>query len=265
MGRITVATFNTHMGVGPDRRPYDLLEVVRELDTDVVVLQEMRCATGKGSVLAEAQRLGYETAVSPYRIAGSSRRPVPAGGPDSHPAHGHGVVVLSRLEMVDVSQRDLVPIPGDPARRTVVRVALRDTTGHIWRVHATHVSWLPHGSVSHLTQLRRVLGPPRPRDLVAGDLNMWGPIVTGLMRGWRRAVRGRTWPEPAPHSQIDHILVGATVGVEEAGVTPGGASDHRAVWARLRCLAGEAVAVPRQAAPSTPRLRLRPRTPGRLS
>ncbi len=72
--------------------------------------------------------------------------------------------------------------------------------------------------------------------MVAGDCNFWGPPVTALLRGWRRAVTGRTWPARAPHSQIDHVLVRpADVQVLDGAVLPDtGGSDHRPVRAVLR-------------------------------
>jgi endonuclease/exonuclease/phosphatase (EEP) superfamily protein YafD len=85
-----------------------------------------------------------------------------------------------------------------------------------------------------MARLRRQL----PRDdgpaIVAGDFNFWGPGVVATLRdGWRRTVRGATWPAHRPHSQIDHILVNDAVKCLEAEVLPPFGSDHRAVRARL--------------------------------
>ena len=54
-----------------------------------------------------------------------------------------------------------------------------------------------------------------------------------LLPGWRRAVRGRTWPASRPHSQIDHILVRPEIGVVNSAVLGDLGSDHRPVRATL--------------------------------
>ena len=60
--------------------------------------------------------------------------------------------------------------------------------------------------------------------------------MESFLPGWRRTVRGRTWPAGRPHSQIDHILVRAADGTEvlHSEVLPGVGSDHRPVRATLR-------------------------------
>jgi endonuclease/exonuclease/phosphatase family metal-dependent hydrolase len=65
-------------------------------------------------------------------------------------------------------------------------------------------------------------------------MNLWGPPLVLLLPGWRRAVKGRTWPAWRPHSQTDHILVSAGVGVVDGRVVYVGNSDHRAVRAELK-------------------------------
>ena len=84
-------------------------------------------------------------------------------------------------------------------------------------------------------------GEPRsgylPTDrpsVVAGDCNFWGPGVEALLPGWRRAVRGRTWPARALHSQIDHVLTRrGELEVVTARVMDDVGSDHRAIRVEL--------------------------------
>ena len=59
-------------------------------------------------------------------------------------------------------------------------------------VHLT--SRLPYGPPIQLRRLAAQLPPPQPTGVVAGDCNFWGPGVVTFLPGWRRAVRGRTWP-----------------------------------------------------------------------
>jgi endonuclease/exonuclease/phosphatase family metal-dependent hydrolase len=62
---------------------------------------------------------------------------------------------------------------------------------------------------------------------------MWGPVVSGALPGWRRAVRGRTWPAPRVQHQLDHILVNDGVRVLDSEVGDYNGSDHRPVRATL--------------------------------
>ena len=83
-------------------------------------------------------------------------------------------------------------------------------------------------------KLRRRLPPPDRRAVIVGDFNLWGPAVSALLPGWRRAVRGRTWPAHRPHSQIDHVLVRHDVDGVDAAVLDEVGSDHRPVRVTLR-------------------------------
>jgi endonuclease/exonuclease/phosphatase family metal-dependent hydrolase len=55
-----------------------------------------------------------------------------------------------------------------------------------------------------------------------------------MLPGWRRTVRGRTWPMPAPMHQLDHILVNDAVRDEDGKVGSFAGSDHLPVRAVLR-------------------------------
>ena len=83
--------------------------------------------------------------------------------------------------------------------------------------------------------LRSALPGPAEPGALAGDMNMWGWCASRLAGpGWRRAVRGRTYPAHRPHSQTDHILVNPSVEVVASDVVPQVMSDHRPVRAHLR-------------------------------
>jgi endonuclease/exonuclease/phosphatase (EEP) superfamily protein YafD len=114
----------------------------------------------------------------------------------------------------------------------VVDLDVGSRTLRLVAVHLT--SRLPHGPPMQLRRLARVLPPPGIPAVVAGDCNFWGPAVEALLRGWRRGVRGRTWPARAPHSQIDHVLTRpAEVVVTSGRVLDDVGSDHRPVRVEL--------------------------------
>jgi len=69
--------------------------------------------------------------------------------------------------------------------------------------------------------------------VIAGDLNMPGPATWTAGHGYRRVVRGPTFPAHRPLIQIDHLLAGPGVRAEAAEVLPGVGSDHLPVRAQL--------------------------------
>jgi endonuclease/exonuclease/phosphatase family metal-dependent hydrolase len=140
--------------------------------------------------------------------------------------------VLSRLPLLASASIDLGTLPRDPARRGAI-VALVDVGGDELTVVGTHLSHLTHGSILQLLRLRRRLPRRRLPAVLAGDMNLWGPPLSAMLPGWRRAVRGRTWPARFPLAQLDHILVTPPVEVTSAEVLAPGGSDHRAVRASL--------------------------------
>jgi endonuclease/exonuclease/phosphatase family metal-dependent hydrolase len=245
MAALTLGSFNLHMGRGTgghDAPVYDVVAACKEVDTDVLVLQEVWVPDGEdGDVLTIADALGYQIATT-FAVARATRhdqvRLVARTG-----AAGDGdwqVAILSRVPVVSSEVVPLAPqLPRDPGRRALL-VTTVDIAGRPFTVCGTHLPVLKDPVWRLRRSLRRALPPAdRPAALV-GDMNMWGWCVDLLVggpggrRGWRRAVRGRTYPAHRPHSQTDHIVVTRPVEVLDAHVVPLVRSDHRPVRARLR-------------------------------
>jgi endonuclease/exonuclease/phosphatase (EEP) superfamily protein YafD len=160
------------------------------------------------------------------------------------------LAVASRLPVLERRELTMGKVFRDPAG---VRSALRidvDVEGRRVTVVGLHSSSKLYfaGPMTHLRTLRSSLPDGPEPAIVAGDFNLWGPGVVGLLRGWRRAVRGRTYPAHRPHSQIDHVLVNAAVECIDSQVLPAFGSDHRAVKARL-----SVAPAPARTAPPDPR------------
>ena len=116
------------------------------------------------------------------------------------------------------------------ADRTVRAALVVDLTveGTQISVVGTHMSHLLFGSHRNWAELRRQLRTAaRPDAVLVGDMNSWGPLVRLFVPGWRRAVKGSTWPTWRPHSQIDHILVRGALHPAGGEVLPHAGSDHR--------------------------------------
>jgi endonuclease/exonuclease/phosphatase family metal-dependent hydrolase len=239
MAELTLGSLNLHMGRGSGGHAapfYDVVTACKEVDTDVLVVQEAWVPDGEdGDVLAVAAGLGYRVAAT-FAVARAEchdqvrlvARSGDAGDGDWQ------VAVLSRLPVVDSAIVPLGPqLPRAPGRRALV-VATVEVGGGTFTVWGTHLP-VPKVPVWRLgPSLRRALPADRPAAL-AGDMNMWGWCVDRMAgAGWRRAVRGRTYPARRPHSQVDHILVSPPVEVVGAEVIPQVMSDHRPIRARLR-------------------------------
>jgi endonuclease/exonuclease/phosphatase family metal-dependent hydrolase len=152
---------------------------------------------------------------------------------------GWGIAVLSRLPVLRTRTVELAPLPADPARRGAIaaEIAVPGSSRPLLLV-GTHLAHISQGSPRHIVELRRALGlSGRSGDggpgVVAGDMNMWGPPLTMFFPGWRRAVRGRTWPSwtRRPLVQSDHILVHGPVHVVSGCVGTSAGSDHLPVRA----------------------------------
>jgi len=237
------------------------------IDADVLVLEE--CWTphdGVGLAAGVAEALGYEVVehslaagrrAGPHPEAddrwmrtfdwrGSSHaiyldgdRPFTGKVRASSRYHGAvagdwGIAVLSRFPITGHEVLDLGRLERDRARRAALVVEIELPSGRL-AVAGTHMTHITYGSPLHFHRLRRLLestvgdGPA----VLAGDMNMWGPPVAALLPGWRRVVRGRSWPAWRPHSQVDHILVHGAVRGLGGEVLAMAGSDHRPVRAHI--------------------------------
>jgi endonuclease/exonuclease/phosphatase family metal-dependent hydrolase len=272
---LTVANFNVHAGVDGWGRPFDLVPVSRQIDADVLVLEE--CWTGDADGQGQGQgpgqaeeigaALGYAV-VTCTLAEGRRARPDPEATARWMPRLGFaasanalyfdcqrplapsvrssarfaeaergrwGIAVLVRhgIAIEDTRILHLPTLARDRVRRAAIVVDLTVDRAPI-SVVGTHMSHIIYGSHRHYWALQALLRTEaRPDATLLGDMNLWGPPVRAYMRGWRRAVRGRTWPAWNPHSQIDHILVRGTMKMASAEVLPDAGSDHRPVRATL--------------------------------
>jgi endonuclease/exonuclease/phosphatase family metal-dependent hydrolase len=181
-----------------------------------------------------------DKAPSKSRLSFSHRSSLRRQGLDGRERGAVGLAVLTRLRFVRNAAWELTHRFGDPTRRAAIAVEVvadgppaGSSTSLL--VVGTHLSHLRHGSPLQVLDLRRRLaayGADRLPTLVAGDLNLPGPVVAACFPGLRRVVRGRTWPSWRPTVQPDHVLVSRSLqGEGEVVRCPG--SDHLPVRAVL--------------------------------
>lgn len=240
MPEVTLGSFNLHMGRGTpghDAPFYDVVAAAKEIDTDVLALQEAWVPDDDdGNVADIAAALDYQVAATFAVARASCRDQVRLVAREGTDGDGDWVIaILSRLPVTGAEVRRLgPPLPRDPGHRAVLVVTL-DVGGTPFTVASTHMPLLKDPVWRLAPAIRTALPPLGSPAAFAGDMNMWGWCVDLLTpRGWRRAVRGRTYPAHRPHSQTDHILVTPGVDVLEGEVVPQQMSDHRPVRAHLR-------------------------------
>ena len=237
MPTFTLVSFNAHAGVGPRRHgvcsPYDLASVLRGFDTDVIVVPESWWPDDAPAAVEEAAAdLGAKSFAMPFGRA--TLDPWPHVRRDGRGYGVMGLSIITKLPAREIARVSAGRVLGDPApERGALHLEL-DVGGSTVDLVGLHLSSrLPHGPPMQLRRIASAVPPPGRPTVVTGDCNFWGPGVRTFLRGFRRAVRGRTWPASMPHSQIDHILVRPEVGVIDSAVLPDVGSDHRPVRATL--------------------------------
>jgi endonuclease/exonuclease/phosphatase family metal-dependent hydrolase len=237
MPEFELVTFNTHYGRRPVRdrcAPYDLGAALDGFTSaDVLVIQEVwRADDSPGAVDEFASRHGYAQTGLVFGRASVRRR---SPGMTRHGEGTIGLSVLSRLPARLVAEPVVGPTWRDPApARRVLHVEL-DVGGTPVQLIGVHLtSRLPYGPPQQMRRLARQLETVGGPAVLAGDCNFWGPGVERFLPGWSRTVRGRTWPAPRPHSQIDHVMVRGGVTAVDGEVLRDIGSDHRPVRVRLR-------------------------------
>jgi endonuclease/exonuclease/phosphatase family metal-dependent hydrolase len=230
MPTVRVASFNAHWCLDRRGGDIDLLAVCKALDADVICLQEVwRRSDGRADHEAAANALGYELVEA--RVPRDHNDTAPGVVKHLDGAQSWwGIALLSRFPVQSSNEHPLGSVFADEAHRLALRVDL-DVDGTPFTALCTHLTWRMWGIPKQLRRLRPVL-PPTP-GFAAGDFNMWGPVVSGALPGWRRAVRGRTWVAPRPLHQLDHIMVNEHVRVRDAFIGEFNGSDHLPVRATL--------------------------------
>lgn len=228
---ITFASYNIRKAIGRDRRrdPDRILTVLRELDADVVALQEADRRFGRR---ASALPLAAIREHTPYD-------PVPlTARPDSIGWHGNVLLVRREMELVGAS---IVPLPVIEPRGAIQ--ADLSLQGRTFRVAGMH---LDLSGLRRRHQVRTVLdhvanGGDACPTVLMGDFNEWARrrgCFTEFGDEWQLLAPGHSYPAVSPVASLDRIVASPEWRILETGVhhsaTASWASDHLPVWARLQ-------------------------------
>jgi len=230
-GRLRLASYNIHECVGADGRrdPARILDVLREIDADVIGLQEVDARPSETSASMQMQYLAG--ALGHHAIF----------GPTLQRSHGgeYGNALLTRRPVLDVRHVDLTVYRREP--RAALDVDL-DVDGVPVRVIVTHLGLLPGERRKQVRRLLDRLGDNRTDVVVlCGDMNEW--FAVGRPLRWLHARLGRTtgvptFPAAFPVFALDRIWVHprpalAALTAHESP-TARSASDHLPMIADIR-------------------------------
>lgn len=196
---IRIASYNVHGFVGTDGRRdvARVASVLRNLQADVIALQEVTFEDAQGATRAPVEMLA--------ELAGFQFVCAPITRCDGQP---FGNAVLTRLPII--SSRRICLAYGDREPRTALELVL-ETRARPLRLIATHLGLKP---VERRFQVRRILehvaGDERSVTVLLGDFNEW--FLAGRPLRWLHARFGRgpavrTFPSRFPLFALDRIWV----------------------------------------------------------
>jgi len=232
---LRIATYNIHRCRGMDRRtmPSRIAEVIRELDADIVALQEVIGAGPAGA--GQAEEIGAAAGMGWVMASVRHLR-----------NHLFGNVVLSRYPILHHSQYDLSWRTCEPrgCQRADLDVGGGDAL-HIYNVHLGTAVLERRYQAPRLAAFvhdRRVQGP----KIILGDFNEWmRGLATSTLNSLFESIdiyahlkRRRTYPGIFPVLHLDHIYYEGNVKVRSVELVRSRkammASDHLPLVADLR-------------------------------
>jgi endonuclease/exonuclease/phosphatase family metal-dependent hydrolase len=236
-----VATYNIHKCQGLDRRvrPKRIADVLKEIDADVIALQEVvgmdEMARERNQVRAIAEELELD-----FRI-GENRR---------HRGGAYGNAVLSRLPFVSDRNHDITWRGREPRGCLHVTVAVNDGPSahhlNIYNVHLGTAFFERRSQAHRLLEVVNHYSEPDEHRIILGDFNEWTRgLATHLLSHHfimaapeYRVGRARTYPSVLPLMHLDHIYYGSQIELASVSVHRSRlalvASDHLPVVANFR-------------------------------
>ena len=227
---IKVASYNIHKGIGLDRRrnPERVIEVLREIDADVVALQEAD------------RRFGTRACVLPFHMLEdhSDWKPIPVGL-NALSMGWHGNVVLVR-KSATIEACDAIHLPSlEPRGAVMADVRLGDTAIRVVGMHLD-LSGLWRRRQAHAILSHVDASAERRPTVLMGDLNEWS-AANGCLRDFGRdyafAPTTPSFHVRRPVARLDRIMASRDFTVIACGAHHSAASrkasDHLPIWAML--------------------------------
>lgn len=260
----TVATLNLASGRGVDGAPLDgphlrdALAPLADPAVDVLCLQEVDVGQSRShrvhQALAAAEATGLphwrfvptlQGTPGPWRTWTRTDPVLMAETTVVRPLFGNVLLTRHPVRRWHVlglgGSRARLPVQGPDSRRggqrwwwvpdeprVAIAAELDDLT-----VVGTHLSFWPPAACRQLLRLRVGIAALPAPVVVAGDLNLPGPLPAAMLGG-DRLLRHATYPASGPRLQLDHIVDLGRLSATSAGVKRLDVGDHLTAWATLR-------------------------------
>ena len=217
---LKVASYNIRKSVGLDwkRQPDRILEVIREVDADIVALQEVDRRFGTRTSSLSVDHITADTDYFPVRFGS---RPTSLGW------HGNTILVRKGAKVLLHKQIHLPQL--EPRGAVMADIEINGLVG-LWRKRQALA----------VLQLLEALEEKLP-TVMMGDLNQWtteGGALAHFSRTHHVVAPGPSFHASRPLLPLDRIITDLDFDVDDAGVhvspTAQMASDHLPVWARLK-------------------------------
>ncbi len=239
--RFRVVTYNIHKCKGMDQRvrPERIVDVLREIDADIIALQEVLWIHGAESRDDQAHFIARELGLD---ICLGENRKLRGGA--------YGNVVLSRFPMIEACNHD-ISVRGREQRGCLrVKVDLHDSQPlHVYNVHlGTSFTERRHQARKLLNEEILKNGDHMGPRVLLGDFNEWTRgLASRLLHEHFRSAdirihlgRSATYPGLLPFLHLDHIYYDESLALEKAVLHRSRlalvASDHLPVVADFRIL-----------------------------
>ena len=246
---ITVASYNMRKAIGLDRRrdPGRVLEVLKEIDADVVALQEADKRMGGRGAAVPHELINTHGLYRAVHFGVKHRRRLEKARSHAERLlkidtrnlgwHGNALLVKPHVEVLDVAALQLPTL--EPRGAVMAELMVGDQPFRVVGLH------LDLSGLWRRRQMRAILDAieRRPQNMptvLMGDTNEWrtaAGCMAELNGSYRVAPTGPSFHSRRPIAPLDRIIVDQRVGIEAAGVHASAsarrASDHLPIWARL--------------------------------
>ena len=248
-GCITVASYNMRKAIGLDRRrdPHRVLDVLREIDADIVALQEAdKRFGGRGSAVPH-ELIDTHGLYKPVHLGVRHKRAFDKARKHTDRLfklntrnigwHGNAILVKRHIGVLGCSAIDLPTL--EPRGAVMAELLIDEKPLRIVGMH------LDLSGLWRKRQMRAILEAiaARPQTMptvLMGDTNEWrttAGCLKDLDGKFHVAPTGPSFHARHPVAPLDRIIVHKDLSIEAAGVHMSAAarraSDHLPIWARL--------------------------------
>lgn len=224
---IRIASYNIRKAKGVDGRydPDRIIDILREVDADIVAIQE-----------ADFRWNGRPEAISSDRIARRTEYRLADVAQTGRSLGWHGNAVLVRQDLT-IGRADRIALPGlEP--RGAIRVDLAGGGG--LSVVATHLGLTRFHRRKQLAAIRRAVDPATRPTVILGDFNEWSATrgLETLGSDFSVHAPGKSFHSTLPLAALDRLALSDGIDLLDAGVWETErslkASDHLPIWGDIR-------------------------------